>query len=186
MYVLLKFSIIQGRDRLRPQGCSELCAECVCRLTEAGRDLSTLIQPFLMEALPCIASRAGNQKSACALAKSSTVPTHGLTSYCEHKANNYSSKAAKCLHFFFIRMKRATSVPHRTSFFSFLNLTSAVISKNFTLESSSMEFLKCVNFSSCTETAAALPNQLDLSVSCQAALAICLQSTARRYINSPR
>lgn len=57
---------------------------------------------------------------------------------------------------------------------------------NFSLESSNLEFLKCVNFSYCTQTATALPNQLDLSVTCQVALAICLQSTARRYINSHR
>lgn len=87
---------------------------------------------------------------------------------------------------FFPKNKTKYLNPHRISFFSFLNLTSAVISQNSTQERSSLEFLKCVNFSYCSKSATALPTQLHLSVICQAALAICLQSTARRYINFPR
>lgn len=181
--VLLKFSILQDRNIRRPQCCNEFHSS-VCVQPPWHQAEPEHVNPmYVPEVWRLHMLKISNQTAIAEC--SNTVPTHGLILHSVHEVTNYSSKTPKCPDIF---PKNKTNYlnPHRISLFSFLNLTSAVISQNSTQESSSLEFLKCVNFSYCAETATALPNQLHLSVICQAALAICLQSTARRYINFPR
>lgn len=104
LYVLLKFSIIQARDMLRPWGST---AECVHSHSEAGENSSTSIQMYMMEASAWVTRKAQrlsyveNQKPNPALAECSNgFPTYGLIWHSVHKATNYSSKPAKCLDFF--------------------------------------------------------------------------------------